>query len=264
MILDGNKVALKIYQDINQRIKKLDFKPCLAVVLAGENLANTIFIQAKEEIVKKLGFDFKLFHLPRVVSQKKVEELIFELNQNLNIQGIVVQLPLPEGFKTREILSKISPDKDVDGFSGRYPAPTAQAILEILKFYDVDYSNKKIIIVGHGILVGQPLEKMLLEEGVRPIICDLKTRNLSRETQAAEILISAAGVPGMIKENMVALEAIVIDAGTSENLGRIKGDVEREVYKKVAAYTPVPGGVGPVTVACLMKNLVQAAEEQRS
>lgn len=264
MILDGNKVARKIYQDFTPRIKGLDFKPCLAVILVGENLVNTTFIQGKEGIVKKLGFDFKLFHLPMVAPQKKVEELIFELNLNSTIQGIVVQLPLPAGFKTREILSKISPDKDVDGFSGDYPAPTAQAILEILKFYKINYRRKNIVIVGYGILVGQPLEKMLLEEGIKPMICNLKTRNLSKETQAAEILISAAGRPGLIKSNMVSSKAVIIDAGTSESCGKIKGDVEREVYKKVAAYAPVPGGVGPVTVACLMKNLVEAAKKQRS
>ncbi len=255
MILEGSAVTEKIYQNIRE--KKVS--ATLAVILVGEDPASLSFVKAKEKIAEGLGFNFKLYHLPAIARYEQVKELIEALNKNKYIHGIVVQLPLPKEFNMEEVLKKIDPRKDIDGFSGVFPAPVALAILEILNFYEVELKNKKIVIVGHGKLVGEPLEKVLIKKGYQPIV--LGSRDNLDSMRDADILISATGVAGLIKAEMVSEKTVVIDAGTSEIGGHLTGDVDRKVYSKVAAYTPVPGGVGPVTVAMLMKNLVEAAQK---
>lgn len=263
MVLFGQPVAAKIYGALREEILKLkkgDILPNLAVILVGEDPASLTYGRIKEKVAQKLGLGYKLFHLPGIVQTKSVEALIAELNRNKYISGIVLQLPLPKDFATEKIIQKIKKEKDMDGFRGGYPPPTAQAILEILKFYGFGLKNKKIVIVGYGRLVGQPLVKLLKKQGLKPIVCDAKTVDLSKKTRRADILISAAGVAGLIKPAMVRKEAVVIDAGTSEAGGKMIGDVAPEVYEKMSAYTPNPGGVGPVTVAMLMRNVVRAAK----
>jgi len=256
MTFEGKLLAEKILKEL----KVTNHHPGLAVVLVGEDPVSLSYVQKKEEIAQNLGVVFKLYHLAGFSSQEEVEKLICDLNENKFIQGIVIQLPLPNGFEVDKILQTINPQKDIDGFSGIYPAPTVQAILELLDFYRIDVEGKKIVIVGHGRLVGKPLEVVLQKQGVKPIICNSKTENLSQITASADILISATGVAGIIKPEMVSKEAIVIDAGSSEVSGHILGDVEKKVYEKVKSYSPVPGGVGPVTVAILMRNLFKAKE----
>jgi len=260
MILDGKPVAKKIYQDLEEKLKKFEKKPLLVVILVGENPASLAYNKIKEKVAERLGIGFKLYHFPAMALSSEVQKLIQDLNQNKNVSGIVVQLPMPEQIETEKILQELAPGKDVDGFLGRFPAPTAQAILEILKFYQIEIKNKNIVIVGHGRLVGGPLEKILQKQNISVTICDSHTPDLSTKTISADILISATGAPGLITPEMVKPEAIVIDAGTSEAGGKMVGDVSPEVYQKVSTYTPNPGGVGPVTVACLMKNVVEAAK----
>lgn len=265
MILYGKQVAEKIYKNLQKEIEAFRAKkitPSLAVVLIGENPASLSYITVKEKVAARLGIDFRLFHLPGFVQEREVKKLLEDLNHNKFISGIIVQLPLPKDFDTENILKKISPLKDIDGFCGKFPAPTAQAILEILQFYKIFLKNKKIVLVGHGRLVGKPLEKLLLKNGLKPQICDSKTKNLKNILDTAEIIISAVGVSGLIKPEMVNKNAIVIDAGTSESKGKMAGDVDPAVYPKVRAYSPVPGGVGPVTVACLLRNVIEAAKRQ--
>jgi methylenetetrahydrofolate dehydrogenase (NADP+)/methenyltetrahydrofolate cyclohydrolase len=257
MILEGKPLAEKIYQEL----KAQNRHPGLAVVLVGEDPASISYAKVKEKAAENLGAIFKLYHLPNFSTQEVVEKLISDLNQNKHIQGIVVQLPLPEDFDVDAVLSKISSEKDIDGFSGKFPAPTAQAILEILKFYKIDIARKKIVIVGHGRLVGRPLSEMLRKKGITPIICTSSSK-ISSATIDADIIVSATGEPGLIKPEMVSEKAVIIDAGTAESRGKIRGDVDASVYEKVSAYTPTPGGVGPVTVACLMKNLVEAGKNR--
>lgn len=260
MILHGKPVAEKIYQAIQSDLKKIS-KKYLAVILVGEDPASLSYIKIKEKIAERLGLNFRLYHLPGIVSEKAVLKLLADLNQNKFIAGIVVQLPLPKGWSDQKILDRVLPEKDIDGFRGGYPSPTAQAILETLKFYKIDLKNKKIVIIGHGQLVGEPLERLLKKQGFKPIVCDSKTKNLKEKTLSADILVSAVGIPGFIKPDMVSEKAVVIDAGTAESKGKIAGDVTKEVYEKVISYSPVPGGVGPVTVACLMRNFVLAAKK---
>lgn len=263
MILKGAPVAEKIYASLAKDIALLKQKnliPTLAVVIAGVDPASLTYVRAKEKRAKILGINFKLIHLSGIAHESKISTLIGDLNKNKNVCGIVIQLPMPEGMDTDKILREIHPDKDIDGFSGKFSPPTAQTILEILKFYEIDLKNKKIVIVGFGRLVGKPLAKLLQKQGIKPIICTSNS-DIATETLDADIIVSATGVPGLIKPEMVSEKAIVIDAGTAESRGKIHGDVDPAVYEKVAAYTPTPGGVGPVTVACLMRNLVEAARQ---
>jgi len=253
MVLYGKPVANKIYSQL-----KLTNQPTLGVILVGEDPASLIYAKVKEKRAKILGINFKLFHLAGIASEKRIIHLIDELNKNRSIDGVVIQLPLPEGIDTDKILKQIQPDKDIDGFGGKFSPPTAQAILEILKFYQFEIKNKKIVIVGFGRLVGKPLAKLFEKQGIKPIICT-SSSDIASETLTADIVISGTGQPGLIKVDMVSKKAIVIDAGTAESQGKIAGDLDPHVYDKVAAYTPTPGGVGPVTVACLMRNLIEAA-----
>jgi len=260
MILSGKPVAEKIYEGLVQGLRKISRRPKLAVILVGEDPASLSYLRVKEKIAKRLGIGFEMFHLPGAVQEKVVEKLIEDLNQNESISGIIVQLPLPGRFEQEKILKKIDRRKDIDGFYSDLSAPTAQGILEILKFYKIGLEKKRVVLVGHGRLVGKPLEKLLSKQAVKPIICDLKTANLNKKLKTADIIVSATGVVGLIKPEMVTSETIIIDAGTAEAKGKLVGDVDPSVYNKVKAYSPVPGGVGPVTVACLMRNVVLAAK----
>lgn len=276
MILLGKPVAEKIYQKIEKDIKlflsfrnrKINSKinrkirPEIASIIVGEDAASLVYIKIKEKQAQKLGINFKVYHLSEMAAQSKLEELILDLNQNKYVFGIIVQLPLPKNFDQEKILKTIASAKDIDGFQGKMPAPTAAAILEILKFYKISLKNKNIVIVGHGRLVGKPLAAMLKKQGLKPIICDSNTQNLTEKILKAEVIVSAAGSPGLIKPAMVSKAAVVIDAGTAEAKGKMAGDVEPTVYQKVSAYAPSPGGVGPVTVACLMRNVVLAVKKQ--
>lgn len=265
MILDGKIIASKIYEKLRPEIaglKEKNIAPGLGVILVGENPVSLSYVKEKAETARQLGIEFKLFQLPGMASENQVIELILDLNRNKHIHGIVVQLPLPKDFDRGKIIKTLDPKKDIDGFLGKIPAPTPSAILEILKHYNIDYKSKKICIIGRGFLVGAPLEKMLMAQGFEPLVCDSKTKNIERETRKADILISATGVPGLIKKNFIKDGVILIDAGTAKNNGKIIGDIDSSAYQKAKAYTPVPGGVGPVTVACLMRNLIEAAKKQ--
>ena len=266
MILPGKPVAAKIYQKLQKDIQVFvsgKRKPEIASIIVGQDPASIVYTKIKEKQAQKLGINFKVYHLSGIAPESNLEELISDLNQNKYITGIIVQLPLPKNFNQEKILKTIAPAKDIDGFQGKMPAPTAAAILEILKFYHISLKNNNIVIVGHGRLVGKPLATMLKKQGLKPIICDSTTFDLKEKTLKAEIIVSAAGSPGLIKPEMVSKTAVVIDAGTVEAKGKLIGDVEQAVYEKVSAYTPSPGGVGPVTVACLMRNVVLAAKKQQ-
>ncbi len=264
MILSGKPVAEKIYTELKTDISELKTQkvmPTLGVVLVGEDPASLAYVHVKEHKSALLGVNFKLYHFSGPAPESKIAQLIEDLNRNNFVHGIVVQLPLPEDVDAELILKSINPQKDIDGFSGQFPAPTAQAILEIFKYYDIELKEKKIVLVGFGRLVGQPLAKALENQGIRPIICSSSTGDLEGQTLTADIIVSATGAPGIIKPDMVSEKAIVIDAGTAESKGEIHGDVDPSVYEKVTAYSPVPGGVGPVTVACLIENLVESAKK---
>jgi len=272
-ILDGRKIAGKIKKRLAVQVKRLKNKPAMAVVYAGSDPASLSYIMAKEKAAKEIGVDFLFYKFPARVSEKKVFSLISGLNQNEKVSGIIVQLPLPAHLPKKDILNAIALEKDVDVLSDKarelfssgksvFISPPAGAVLEFLKTAKRPLEKSTVVVVGRGMLVGEPVAMLLKQRVKRLIICDRKTKDLSIETKKADILISAVGKPNLIKKEMVKKEAVVIDAGTAKYKGKIVGDVDFEaVAPKVSYITPVPGGVGPVTVAMLLANAVKAAKK---
>src|SRR3989344_4601807 len=272
-ILDGRKIAEKIKRRLKTQVKKMKQMPGLAVVYAGSDPASLSYIMAKEKAAKEIGVDFLFYKFPAQVSEKKVVNLISGLNQNEKVSGIIVQLPLPAHLPKKDILNAIALEKDVDvlsdgsrkKFEKGEPAfipPPAGAVLEFLKTAKRPLEKSTVVVVGRGMLVGEPVAMLLKQRAKKLIICDRKTKDLSHETKKADILISAVGQPNLIKKEMVKKGAVVIDAGTAKYKGKIVGDVDfADVSLKISYITPVPGGVGPVTVAMLLANVVKAAEK---
>lgn len=259
MILIGKPIKEKILEDLRKKIDVESLKPALAVVLVGSDPASLSYVKVKEKVALSLGIHFHLYKFEENDAEKDIIESIEYLNIDPDTSGIIVQLPLPKVMDTQKILNTVLKSKDVDGFLGGFAPPTVLSILEILKFYQIELKNKNIVLVGNGELVGKPLNKELLKMGYSPIVCDSQTKDLVSILQNADIIISATGKHGLITSDMVKSDAIIIDAGTAEANGEMTGDILPEVQKKVISYSPVPGGVGPVTVAMLMRNVVTAS-----
>jgi len=260
-ILDGKKLSKKILDDLKEKIKNKRLK--LAVILVGDNLVSKIYIQKKKEACQKIGMEFELFKLPLDISQTELEKSVREIVKNPDNSGIVIQLPLPDGIKSQEILNLIPLEKDIDVLSEKSNSspvfsPVAEAVSRLLKEYNISLEGKKIVLVGAGRLVGRPLSLWLEKKETDFLVVDKNTKNISSLIKKADIIISGVGKPGLITGDMVKKGATVIDAGTScDECGSV-GDVEFESVSEKAEYiTPVPGGVGPMTVACLLDNLVK-------
>lgn len=265
IILDGKKLAEEMLERLRKEIKKIS--PIrLAVVLVGNNPASLNFIKQKQKTAEKIGVSFKLYGFKENITEKKlIKELIKIVKDKAN-DGIVVQLPLPKHTDEQKILNIIPHKKDVDALSQDnqlVESPTASGIMELLKKYGIEVKGKRVIIIGKGKLVGKPLALIMKKAGTKLITCGQKTKNLASKTVKADILVSATGRLNLIKENMVKKGAVVIDAGFTRHKRRdgvykIRGDVDFERVKEKASYiTPVPGGVGPMTIAMLFTNLVK-------
>lgn len=265
VILDGKKLANKILDRLEKEIKKL-LPIRLVVVLVGKDPASLSFIKQKQKTAEKIGIQFKLYKFKKNISKKKLIEKLTKIVKNKTNTGIVVQLPLPKHINQQEILNIILPKKDVDALNVDnflVEPPAASGIIEILKEYNIRIKGKRVIIIGKGTLVGKPLAVIMKKAGANSMVCDSKTKNLNSQTLKADILISATGKPCLVKKGMVKKGAVVIDAGFSKRKGEIIGDVDFEKVKKKTSYiTPVPGGVGPMTVAMLISNLVKLAKKQ--
>lgn len=274
-IIDGRKIASGLEESLKPRIWELGKKsilPCLAVIMAGENEASRIYVGKKEQACERLGIESRRIELPKSVSEKKIIEEIKKLNADEKVHGILVQLPLPKGIDRTRVIETIEPSKDVDGFTSanmgklalgieELVSCTPKGVIKLIESTGKEFEGARACIVGHGLTVGTPLSLMLLNRNSTVTVCDKYTQNLGHETMRAEILISCAGVPGLIKKEMVKEKAIVIDVGINRVEGKLCGDVAFEEVKEIAGFiTPVPGGVGPMTVACLMENTVIAAE----
>jgi methylenetetrahydrofolate dehydrogenase (NADP+)/methenyltetrahydrofolate cyclohydrolase len=267
IILDGKKLAEKILDKLKGETKKIPASPAggppmkLAVILVGNDPASLNFIKQKQKAAEVLGINFKLFNFPNSITEKKLTDGLKKIVKDKSIYGVVVQLPLPKHLNEQRILDIIPQKKDVDALSVDnflVEPPAASAIMEILNFYHIKVRGKKVIIVGKGKLVGKPLAIMMKKQGANLFVCDRKTKNLASKILKADILVSATGQPHLIKENMVKKGVVVIDAG----FHKCKGDVDFEKVKRKAAYiTPVPGGVGPMTVAMLFSNLIKLAKK---
>ncbi|OHA63189.1 MAG: hypothetical protein A3J68_01075 [Candidatus Wildermuthbacteria bacterium RIFCSPHIGHO2_02_FULL_48_16] len=263
-VLKGESLAKEVLLKLEPQTQNKNLK--LAVVLVGDSEVSKKYITEKQKAAEKLDIEFSLSVLRKEVSQEELEKKVEELANESS--GVVVQLPLPQHINTPSVLNKIPVEEDVDVLSeksfelfkqgklGILP-PTVAAISKLLEASVVSLENKQVVLVGKGRLVGLPLSVWFLQKGITPIVVDKSTPNIGEVTKTADILISATGKAGLIKGDMVKEGAVVIDAGTSVESGDTKGDVDFEsVSKKASFITPVPGGVGPLTVACLLQNLV--------
>lgn len=275
-LIDGKKVAEDIRNKLKADIAAIKAKgvePCLAVVLVGENPASKKYVSSKEKTCETLGIKSIGHKLDEKTSQEELLRVIDDLNNDPKVHGILVQLPLPKHLDEKEIMHRISPKKDVDGFGpdalGRllldepgFIACTPHGAMKMLEAYGIDPKGKHAVVVGRSIIVGKPLAMLLLRKHATVTICHSRTPNLKEECLRADILCVAVGKANMVTGDMVKPGAAVIDVGINVTPeGKIVGDVEFEAAKERAAYiTPVPGGAGPMTIAMLMFNTVQAAK----
>ena len=282
--LDGKKLSLEIEERLKKEIEinSITTKrtPGLAVIRIGEDPASGVYVNNKEKACSRIGIKSHLFHLNEKVNYSEVEELINELNNNEEINGILLQLPLPEKFDAQKLISKINPEKDVDGLNEKNigklvknePALrscTPAGIINLLNSQNILIEGKNIVVIGRSLLVGKPLSLMLVNLNGTVTITHSKTKNLNEICKKADILIAAAGKPNFINSNFVKEGAVIIDVGihrlkSSDNSkSRLCGDVLLEdVIPKVFAYTPVPGGVGPMTVTMLLVNTISSWQKQ--
>ena len=282
--LDGKRLSLEVEEKLKKDIitnKKLTNKPPgLAVIRIGEDPASGVYVNNKEKACSRVGIKSFLFHLDEEVNYHEVEDLINKLNKNNAINGILLQLPLPKNFEAQKLISKINPEKDVDGLNenniGKLvknePALrscTPAGIVNLLNSQNIEIEGKNIVVIGRSILVGKPLSLMLLNLNGTVTMTHSKTKNLREICQKADILIAAAGQPNFIDSSFIKEGAVIIDVGIhrlkSSNDGKSKlcGDVLLEdVISKVFAYTPVPGGVGPMTVTMLLVNTISSWQKQ--
>lgn len=260
MILYSAPLVKKVERKILKATAHLRTKPLLAVVLIGKDHASLSYIGQKSRAAERVGCAFKLFSLPGNAAQATVIATIEKLNSNARVNGIIVQLPVPKKFNAEKIVQAIASKKDVDNLRGNSPftAPAVQAIWQILWKTKKPAKKVRILIVGYGRIIGKPLHAFLMKKGFSNItIADKNTKNISALTKKADIIISGVGKANLITE--VKKGAVVIDAGASRHNGKIAGDVALErVAKKAAVVTPVPGGVGPLTVTYLFRNVLLA------
>jgi methylenetetrahydrofolate dehydrogenase (NADP+)/methenyltetrahydrofolate cyclohydrolase len=285
MLLSGKEVAnaklegLKI--ECEQFIKDNGYAPQLAVILVGEDPASQTYVSSKKKACIRLGFAHKDYILDKSISEKELLDLVVELNNDSTVHGILVQMPLPKGLDEQKVIETITPDKDVDGFHpinvGKLMAGldcfvscTPNGVLSILDYYHLETEGKHAVIIGRSNIVGKPMASLLIQKGrdATVTICNSKTKNLKEITKTADILISAIGIPLFVTSDMIKEDAIIIDVGinrvkdeTRKRGYRVVGDVDfDDCSKKASAITPVPGGVGLMTIAMLMENTMKSAK----
>lgn len=276
ILIEGKKVAEKYREKLKEKVKELDGRPSLAVIRVGDDPASEIYIRLKRKMCEEIGIDFTEYHLDKEIEQKDLADLIEKLNVDEKTNAILLQSPIPYHLDILKAFELISPEKDVDGFSpvnvGRlvqgqesFRACTPYGIMMLLKEYNIDIEGKNCVVVGRSNIVGKPMAELLLNANGTITICHSKTKNLEEITKKADILIVAIGNPEFIKGDMVKENAVVIDVGINRIPGtkKIVGDVDFESAKEKTSYiTPVPGGVGPMTIIALMKQVVEAFEKQ--
>ena len=274
-ILDGKSVKLQILNELRDEVSKLSNRPKLVVVQVGNNEASNVYIKQKSNMASYIGYDFEHIKLDNDVTTENVLELIDKLNNDDSVNGILVQLPLPELIDENIVVNSISPLKDVDGltdinngmlFHGKDTlySCTPYGIMELLNRYNINVSGANVVIVGRSDLVGKPMSVMMLNEDATVTVCHSKTKNLKEFTRNADILVVAVGIPNFITYDMVSEGTVVIDVGISRTAEGLCGDVDYvNVADKCSYITPVPGGVGPMTVAMLAKNVTKAYKLQK-
>jgi methylenetetrahydrofolate dehydrogenase (NADP+) / methenyltetrahydrofolate cyclohydrolase len=277
-ILDGKVVAAKVQAAVAEGVTALRARgvhPTLAVVLVGEDPASKVYVGGKRRACQAVGIEARDHLFPQGLTETDLLALVRALNADRSVHGILVQLPLPQGIDEDRVIAAVDPSKDIDGFHpenlGRLLAGTPRVvpctpagIVEILDHYGVDLKGAEAVVVGRSRIVGKPLAQLLLGRHATVTICHTRTRDLAAHTQRAEVLAVAAGRPGVVTGDMVRGDAVVVDVGVNRLPdGRLAGDVDfATVSTRVRAITPVPGGVGPMTIAMLMRNTLDAARRQ--
>jgi len=278
-IIDGKAVAENhresVKRAVEQRVQNKQRPPGLAVILVGDDPASQVYVRNKKLACEKAGIASFEYTPPVDIIEVKLLSLINELNNDARVDGILVQLPLPEHINTERVIEAISPKKDVDGFHpyniGRlmvgkptFRPCTPQGVTRLLEHIDVDITGMDAVIVGRSNIVGRPMAFELLAKDCTPRICHSRSKDLPTQVKQADILVAAIGKPGFIQADWIKPGAIVIDVGINRlESGKLAGDVDFESAKEVAGYiTPVPGGVGPMTIACLLENTLQSAQSR--
>jgi methylenetetrahydrofolate dehydrogenase (NADP+)/methenyltetrahydrofolate cyclohydrolase len=274
-IIDGKAIAAQIRGDIAKQVAELTAQgktPGLEVILVGDDPASAVYVRNKERACKEVGINSTVHRLPAETTREELLGLIERLNNDPTVHGILVQLPLPSHLDEEEVINAISPKKDVDGFhpinAGKlligdddaFVACTPAGVLELVKRTEVPIKGQNVVIVGRSNIVGKPAAVLFLREHATVTICHSRTKDVAEECRRADILIAAVGRPEMIKKDWVKPGAVVIDVGINRIDGKLVGDVDYENVKEVAsAITPVPGGVGPMTIAMLLRATVESA-----
>ncbi len=279
-LIDGKAVSAQIRAELTEKTNKLKAElgivPGLTVIIVGDDPASAIYVRNKARACDELGFASEVIRLPAETKQEELEAVIDRLNADDKVDGILIQLPLPKGLDAQPLLLRISPDKDVDAFhpynvgkisTGDYgflPC-TPAGIMELIVRSGIEIEGKRCVVIGRSNIVGKPMAMLLLNAGGTVTVCHSKTKNLAEVTRSAEILVSAVGKADFVTADMVSEGAVVIDVGMNRNAeGKLCGDVAfDEVAPKCSYITPVPGGVGPMTITMLMRNTLYAAETNR-
>ena len=275
MIMDGKSLKGEILSGLAEEVKALDKVPTLCVIQVGDDEASNVYINQKRKMCNDIGYNFIHEKYDDSITEDELLKNIERFNSNDNIDAILVQMPLPSGINEKSIQNAVNKYKDVDGLndsnivdlisgkSSLYPC-TACGVISLLDKYGVILEGRNVVIVGRSSLVGMPLFHMLENRNATVTLCHSKTRNLQSITKNADIIISATGVKGLIKEDMVNNNAVVVDVGITRENGKLYGDVDFDsVSKKASLITPVPGGVGPMTIASLAQNVLKAYKMQK-
>lgn len=274
-IIDGKMLAQQIRENLRLKIKNLGLTPCLAVVLVGDNEASQIYVRNKRKAAEEIGMECEVHHLSAESSFEQVADLVQKLNANPKVNGIIVQMPLPQHLNSDKILRLIDERKDVDGFGlhnagllmqnqpSAMIAATPKGVLAMLRSTGIQLTGKHAVIIGRSNIVGRPLAALLLNQDCTVTVVHTLTQNIAEITKQADILVAACGCPKLVKADWVKDGAVVIDVGINRIDNHLCGDVDfDEVAPKVAFISPVPGGVGPMTIAMLLENTVETCEKQ--
>lgn len=270
-IIDGKQIAADIREKLKQKIARLPVAPQLAIVLVGNDEPSLIYVRNKQKAAAQIGLQSQLYHMDEDTSEEELLNVIAKLNADKQINGIIVQLPLPKQLNTNRIINAISPLKDVDGFhpyntgmlqNNEQPyfiAATPLGVMKLIKSVNQNFSGKNVVLIGASLIVGRPLATLLLNQECTVSITHAQTKNIKELTTKADILVAACGVAKLVKADWIKENAILIDVGINRDSGKLCGDIDFEdVKEKAGAITPVPGGVGPMTIAMLLSNTVDA------
>ena len=274
-LLEGKKISEKVLNEVKTSIRKEKLKPVLAVVLVGDDKASEIYVKLKGKAAKKVGIGFKLYKFRKTEKENKIIETVKKLSRDKKISGIIIQLPLPKKFNTQKIINSLDSRKDVDGFhpqnvrkfieyTGEIWPVFPHAIVRLIKSSGMKIENKKAVVLANSVRFGEVMGAALRNKGMKAsYILARNIKNKLREIKLADVVISAIGKPGLVKGVMTKKDVVIIDGGITKKGKKVLGDVDFESVKKASGYlSPVPGGVGPVTIACLLENVYLASKKQ--